>query len=93
MAPNEATGSTDDLRADMDQLKRDVASLVETLRKTAEDGSREGLRSLNRVADETRARAQQSYALLEQQVVEKPVASLLIAFGLGMVLGKLLERR
>jgi ElaB/YqjD/DUF883 family membrane-anchored ribosome-binding protein len=48
---------------------------------------------LQRAADELRRQGQASIAQFESMIREKPLVSLLAAFGAGMLVARLLERR
>lgn len=93
MARTETTDTVEALRADLDALKADVVTLVDTLKKVAKDGGEEGLRSLREIEARARAQAQQSVHAVERQITENPLTSILVAFGAGMMIGKLMDRR
>lgn len=89
----------DDLE-DVDQtvadLKDDVAALVGELESSATDAMRRTLNRIeNSVADLYETVAEQSsrgVEAIERQVDERPWTSLLVAFGLGLVIGRLASR-
>ena len=93
MAANEATKTADELRADIDRLKSDVSSLMETLGKAAEHGKDEGLRALAAARLRAQAQAEEGLETVERQIAERPFISVAIAFGAGLLIGKLLDRR
>ncbi|WP_366553149.1 hypothetical protein [Aquibaculum sediminis] len=91
------------LRGDLDTLREDVKKLTEQLSRTAKSGasaaSEEAQAELSRLRaelDELYGRAvsggQASIESMERQVERHPLASLAAAFGVGLLLGKLLDR-
>lgn len=101
---NPKGGDSSRLEADLEQLKADLKRLNETLVGLGRDSldvvQSEGaarLEALRREADEIarslRQRGQSQYAALEQQVQEKPLVTLLAAFGLGLIISRLIDRR
>lgn len=93
MAADGSNKAVEDLRADMDKLKADMSSLVETLGKLASDGTQEGARRVREARERVGAQAEQSMQAVEAQIAERPFISVLAAFGVGMVIGRLLDRR
>jgi ElaB/YqjD/DUF883 family membrane-anchored ribosome-binding protein len=93
----------DDLQAQLDALKSEIAALVAALRqdglkaaeafaaqagKTAGEAGQEARAAL----EDIRAEAARIEAGLEAQVREKPLQSMLMAFGLGLFVSVLLRR-
>ena len=98
------TADTSRLEADIDQLKRDLKKLNETLVGLGREGfdavQSEGaarLEALRKEADDIAKRlkikGQHQYDALEAQVQEKPLLSLLAAFGLGLIISRVIDRR
>ncbi|MBI5016750.1 MAG: DUF883 family protein [Deltaproteobacteria bacterium] len=94
----------DALRADMTKLRGDLAGLAEAVKEAGGrkvEGARdslsdlvEGLREeLKSALDLARDRSKRSVESVEHTIEEKPFLSLLTAFGVGVLLGKLLDRR
>ena len=92
------------LEADIDQLKADLKRLNDTLVGIGRDGldavQTEGavrLEALRKEADQIAKRLKNSgqshYETLEAQVQEKPLITLLAAFGLGLIISRLIDRR
>ena len=92
MAANDSR-TADDLRADIDKLKSDVSTLMETLGKIAGEGRQEGARRVREARERVAAQAEQSLQAVETQIAERPFISVLAAFGVGLVIGRLLDRR
>jgi len=99
-----AATDLDQLKQDLDQLKLDLSELKDHL---AEFGSQQavGIRAqgeakimalrdeVDRVAGDLQLQGRETVARVEQAVQERPLTSLLAAFGVGMLLSRLLERR
>lgn len=95
---------TSRLEADINQLKADLKQLNETLVGLGKDSldvvQSEGaarLDALRKEADLIATRLKKSgqghYDSLEAQIQEKPLLTLLAAFGLGMIISRFLDRR
>ena len=98
------TAETGRLEADIEQLKADLKRLNDTLMGIGRDGleavQTEGavrLEALRKEADHIAKRlkstGQSQYETLEAQVQEKPLITLLAAFGLGLIISRLIDRR
>ena len=92
-AARQAAADGDDLRAQVDTLKQDLATLTQILKRLAGARGTEGIESLKSMAADAEKRAREVSAAFEGKVAERPLVSLLVAFGVGMVIGKLFERR
>jgi ElaB/YqjD/DUF883 family membrane-anchored ribosome-binding protein len=85
----EADGDIDRIAKDIQALKRDLARLMEHVKTGAtETVSGEASRLYDSIASE----GQRHAATLAQSVEEKPLASVLIAFAIGFVSGRILLR-
>jgi ElaB/YqjD/DUF883 family membrane-anchored ribosome-binding protein len=85
-----------ELRASLDRLSKDVASISQSLAqelKSRATGKADDLRDRARaVADDVSAKGKESAEALEKTVRERPLQSLLIAFGAGLLLAHLLRK-
>jgi ElaB/YqjD/DUF883 family membrane-anchored ribosome-binding protein len=97
-------GDASQLEADIDQLKKDLKQLNDTLLGLGRDGldavQTEGaarLEALRKEADviakRLKSTGQSQYDALEAQIQEKPLLTLLAAFGLGLIVSRLIDRR
>jgi ElaB/YqjD/DUF883 family membrane-anchored ribosome-binding protein len=95
-----AAGTYDDeikaLKDDLAGLRKDMQTLVKTV---GEDAKSRGRETMNKAkaeaghyADEAVARGREGVAAIESHIEDRPFTSVLIAFGIGLVLGKLLDR-
>ena len=97
----------DTLKADLDTLRKDISSLVSSFGDAATDEvktrGRRARAAVGRVTDragevwddatnEASRRGREGVAAVKQQIEERPVISLLVAFGVGLVIGKLINR-
>lgn len=80
------------LRADFKKVSEDLKGLTKTLaeltRKQAADGVDELKQRREKVEAQLRQAAGEARSTLEDQVREKPLNTLLIAFAVGLVLGR-----
>jgi ElaB/YqjD/DUF883 family membrane-anchored ribosome-binding protein len=94
--PADFDAIVDDLAA----LKRDFAALMSQMRsgsfKGASDAAENAIGQLgaraNHFYDSVAAQGERSAKAIGRQVEERPVASLLIAFGIGLIASRLLIR-
>jgi len=98
VAENKDLGKdVDTLKEDISRLKDDLAGIAETLleKGRAETGAaKERLsESLGDELQAARVKGIEKMESIEDQIREKPLMSLLIAFVVGLFLGKLFDRR
>jgi len=93
----------DALRDDLNALRSDLAQLAQHVRTLTSDSAAEAkanagarLDDLGRRIEEAVADLQQqgerSSAMLRQNVQDRPLVSVLTAFGIGLLLGRLIKR-
>jgi len=84
------------LRNDFKLVKEDLVSLTRALSQLTAKHAGEGVEDLKVARDKVEAHVRQAAGeardTLEQQIKEKPLGTLLIAFGVGLLLGKALSR-
>ena len=87
----------DQLRSDMADLRKDMAALVNTMKEAGiNEGQQlyeEASERAKHARDEARKRATDTYSAIEKEVEERPLTSVLTAFGTGFVMGLILDRR
>jgi ElaB/YqjD/DUF883 family membrane-anchored ribosome-binding protein len=107
MAANDKSDDKPDtsrLAADIEQLKADLKRLNETLvglgRESVDSVQSEAaarLETLRKEADEIarqlQSKGQRQFDALEAQVQDKPLLTLMAAFGLGLIISRLIDRR
>ena len=84
------------LRADFKKISEDLKGLTKTLAEVTRKQATEGVEDLKQKRDQVEAQLRQAAgeacSTLEDHVREKPLNTLLIAFAIGLVLGKGLGR-
>lgn len=80
------------LKDDMAKLKADLASIASTLKKEAGDRARHGYDRVREAGEHAADYARSGAHAVEHQIEERPLVSVLSAFGIGFVIGKLLDR-
>lgn len=83
----------DELQEQFAALKADVAAIAETLKDMTDRRRVDGVEAVKTAASNAKHRADEASAEVQKHVAERPLASLLIAFGVGFLAGKALERR
>ena len=101
---NSQPAELDAVKADLAALRKDIAALTKTVSSSASsavDEKTEALREkvmamrdeLERMAGTAKARGAEGVAAVERHIEDKPLQSMLIAFGAGLLLGKLFDHR
>lgn len=86
------TQETDALKKDIDQLKRDISTLTESIKQSAEQRAQAGMSSARGKYDEFRREADRHAQDLGSEIEARPFTSIMVAFGVGLLLGKLFGR-
>lgn len=84
-AENNQTKSAQQLKSDIDTLRKDMSTATDDLKQISAERARD---SVNRINNRTRRVA----LGLEGEIRARPLASVCAALGAGLVLGKLLPR-
>ena len=96
----QAPAGFDTILAELAGLRRDSAHLMEQMKTGAIDGASETAQSLISQLNERASelyesmsdRSERSVEAIRRQVEEQPITSLLVAFTVGMIAGRLLSR-
>jgi ElaB/YqjD/DUF883 family membrane-anchored ribosome-binding protein len=96
----EAPASFDTVVDDLGTLKRDIGRLVDQMKSGAVDGASEAAQNLlnqlneraSDIYDNLSDQGERSVKAISRQVEERPITSLLVAFGVGMIVSRLLSR-
>lgn len=87
----------DELRSALNTLTRDLRSAVDANAKSASAKAGEKLDEVRRdaadIAHKVADRGRESAEAVADAVKERPLQSLLVAFGIGLLLSRLLDRR
>lgn len=78
MAERSLEQEFDALRHDLDSLKKTVA--------------RKSMKAIDDAVHTAKSGGEQGLAAIEEHIVERPLASLLVAFAAGVLIGKLTDR-
>lgn len=82
----------DRLKSDLESLRKDFASLSGTLREVAYARGEEGAAMVRDYADHARGQAEDYIAEAERAVVRNPLISVAAAFGIGYLIGRIMDR-
>lgn len=91
MAAN-TNADLEELTAEIAQLKSDVAEIAQTISRLSVDLAAQGRDSFKDAAEQSRDKAREAVNGLEHEIRSRPLTSVATAFGVGFVLGKLLDR-
>lgn len=83
----------DALRAEITQLREDVATLSATLRDTVRHGAAEAAGKARQSGEKLWTDAKRQVHGVTEEIEEKPVPAAIAAFSIGMILGLLLLGR
>lgn len=84
---------THDVNADLDAIKSDLSKLRTDMADMASTWMNRGREQAASAADTVKEKVQSSVSGLEDWVREQPMKAVLIAAGVGLILGKLSSRR
>jgi ElaB/YqjD/DUF883 family membrane-anchored ribosome-binding protein len=82
----------ENLQRDLQALRQDVSSLTDSLKKMSAERVNAGLDSARASGEKFRQQAEEATRNLEQEIEARPFTSVLAAFGVGFIVGKLLDR-
>jgi ElaB/YqjD/DUF883 family membrane-anchored ribosome-binding protein len=81
---------------DVAKLRRDLATLMTHVKEGGADIAQDTLEKISKEARDiyraVAAEGEHSLKAMSKRVEEQPIASILIAFGIGLIAGKLLSR-
>jgi ElaB/YqjD/DUF883 family membrane-anchored ribosome-binding protein len=97
MAERDLSKDVDAIKNDLDALRKDLASVLETIKGSAKNRAESEIEALqkrlNQIAGDVQTTGRESLLAVEGQIGDKPLVSVAIAFAVGMVLGRLFDRR
>jgi len=93
MPDGATTKENANLRDDLDALRKDVAKLSEDVRSIAGDRIGAARDRARDTANWARERGEAAANEVGHRIEERPLTSVAVAFGVGMVIGRLLDRR
>lgn len=83
---------TDAIKKDMEALRSDLRDLAESFRATGEKRYQEGVDQARDKYNELRGEANRRTKEVGAEIEARPFTSVMAAFGIGLVLGKLIGR-
>lgn len=87
----------DAIKSDIDALRKDLVSVVDSVKGTATkraDTEIDALRKrLDKLATNVQTTGREQLRAVEEQIEERPLVSLAMAFAIGLMLGRLFDRR
>jgi hypothetical protein len=81
------------LRAEMANLRADLGRISETLQDMAKHGRDEAVDKATRAAEDLKAEIGKRTERLAKEIEQKPLTAVLMAFGLGVLLGMIFGGR
>ncbi|MEQ8345030.1 MAG: hypothetical protein RIB84_03165 [Sneathiellaceae bacterium] len=88
-----SNNSPDQLREDLDRLRGDISALSSSFQQLMGDAGEEGVARAKNAVRGAKAKVDAGSDALEGAIVQRPLVSMLVALVIGMVIGKLFERR
>lgn len=87
-----ASKEVDNIKKDVDALRSDIAKLVDSLGQAGKSKVDSGVNTAKGYADQAIAQAQDVRGQTEEKIRQNPLVAVGAAFGVGYVLGKLLDK-
>ena len=85
------------IRSDIDVLRKDLSTALSRLTGTASNRAEAEVQALqrriNKIAEDVQTSGRDGLRAVEEQIEERPLVSLAMAFAAGIVLGRLFDRR
>ena len=81
------------LRHDMDQLRTDISTLTASFKNLGVQKGRAAMNNARRRGDQLREEAEAWRAKADHEIEEHPFTAVLMSFGVGFLIGMLLDRR
>jgi ElaB/YqjD/DUF883 family membrane-anchored ribosome-binding protein len=83
------------VKSDLGKLRADIAALKDSFQSFASDTMRTKFNSAQETVDQwtekARIRGRESLEDLAEEIEERPLTSIFLAFGLGVILGRLFD--
>lgn len=86
------TRETDAIKKDLEALRKDLRELAASVRASGEQRAHDSLERARHQYDDLRRQAGKRGQELGAEIEARPFTSVLAAFGIGLVLGKLIGR-
>ncbi|KAF0807770.1 hypothetical protein A6D6_00767 [Alcanivorax xiamenensis] len=86
------SAETEALKKDLEQLRRDLKALADAVKQSTQEHAQEHLNSARETFEGARQSASRQAEHLGEEIKARPFTSVLTAFGVGLLLGKLFGR-
>ena len=90
---NNADDEVAKLRRDFDELRKDVSSLLDTMKDAGAQRGRDSWERARRAGESLHEEVESLQRQAESKIGDHPMTSVLSSFGLGFLIGLLLDRR
>lgn len=91
-AKSESENTSEELKAEFAKLREDISKITETLQRLSGEQVAGGRERAQQAADRTREQVTRAADSVEEGIQHYPLTSLAAAFGVGFIVGKLLDR-
>lgn len=85
--------STETLRAEMEQLRGDMAAIAKTLKALGVEGGNDVYERFRQTAGKAKGEAEDAVTAVGLRIEERPLTAVFISFIVGAILGALISRR
>ncbi|MDB5393834.1 MAG: hypothetical protein JWM91_1340 [Rhodospirillales bacterium] len=96
MTSHDVEGDFGAVKDDLAKLRSDIANLSNALKELTSETVHERIDSLrggiDRLTDDAKVQSREMLDDLTDRIEERPLASILIAFGAGILIGRLFDR-
>ena len=86
----------DTVKDDLSKLRTDISSLTEAFQSTATDRFRRqwtgAQDKFDKISNQARSQGREKLEDLAEEIEGRPLTSVFVAFGIGILLGRLLDR-
>lgn len=89
---DDSNQDTEALRKDLDALRKDLKELADDVRSSGEQHAQESLEQMRQYYSDLRQQAGKRGKEVSDEIEARPFTSVLAAFGIGLVLGRLFGR-
>lgn len=81
-----------ELQEQLDTLRKDFADVTSTLKEMSSSYAKQGQARVKDAAGEAQKQVRDSLDRAQSEVEQRPFSSMAVAFGVGLLLGKILDR-
>ncbi len=92
MATSQTQSSEQELQEQLNALRSDFAEITKTVKGLSSAYAREGQDRLRDTANRAQAQFKDSLGEVQGEIERHPFSSLAVAFGVGLIIGKILDR-